>query len=75
MRDDGGVLELILDDVEVADGSSQHRQGVPTGSYCGLCYRDTGAGIEKVIIDRIFDPFFTTKIPSSPLKRREKEPD
>lgn len=61
MRDNGGVLELILNELEVTDGSSQHRQGVPTGFYCELCVRDSGAGIEKAIIDRIFDPFFTTK--------------
>jgi len=31
------------------------------GSYVQLTVRDTGAGMDKAVMERIFDPFFTTK--------------
>ncbi|GAB0112785.1 PAS domain-containing protein [Acidisoma sp. C75] len=31
------------------------------GQYVTISVTDTGAGIEKTILDRVFDPFFTTK--------------
>jgi signal transduction histidine kinase/CheY-like chemotaxis protein len=31
------------------------------GQYVTICTSDTGAGIDKAILDRVFDPFFTTK--------------
>ena len=35
--------------------------GLDPGQYVTVTVSDTGAGIDKSIIDRVFDPFFTTK--------------
>ena len=34
---------------------------VASGQYVLIALTDTGAGIEKAVLERVFDPFFTTK--------------
>ena len=59
MRNQEGVLEVRLEEKEIAAaGSDQERQ---VGPYLQLVVRDTGEGIDPAVKDRIFDPFFTTK--------------
>lgn len=43
------------------DARSAREHGLTPGQYVTICTSDTGAGIDKGIIDRVFDPFFTTK--------------
>lgn len=61
MRDQGGVLEVAWEAVEVdASFASRYRELEP-GAYARLTVRDTGHGIAPATLDRIFEPFFTTK--------------
>jgi PAS domain S-box-containing protein len=60
MRDHGGVLEVSLTDVLTPESISRHSDLLP-GPYVKLTVKDTGQGIDPLVLDRIFDPFFTTK--------------
>jgi PAS domain S-box-containing protein len=60
MRDNGGFLEVSLQDVRLDVPVSSFADLEP-GSYLRLTVKDTGHGIDPAIVDRIFDPFFTTK--------------
>jgi PAS domain S-box-containing protein len=61
MRDQGGVLEVTLEGVEVDESLAEELGSVAVGSYAKLVVRDTGCGMDSEVIERIFDPFFTTK--------------
>jgi PAS domain S-box-containing protein len=61
MREEGGVLELVLEDVEVDKICQIGSQALSPGRYVRLAVRDTGHGIEAGVLERIFDPYFTTK--------------
>ena len=61
MRDSGGVLDVILDTVEVGPGLAASHTDLKPGSYVRLTIKDTGHGIPPSLMKRIFDPFFTTK--------------
>ncbi len=61
MREEGGVLEVSVVDMELdADSLAQYPDLTP-GSYVTLSVSDTGHGIDPEIMERIFDPYFTTK--------------
>jgi CheY-like chemotaxis protein len=60
MHEKGGVLEISLQDIYLEEESdSQHK--LWPGEYVRLSIRDTGHGIDPVILGRIFDPYFTMK--------------
>ena len=59
MREKGGVLEVILRNVELEMGNEE--LDLEPGRYVKLTVSDTGPGIDSGIIARIFDPYFTTK--------------
>jgi two-component system cell cycle sensor histidine kinase/response regulator CckA len=59
MREEGGVLEVSLKNVDLELGNEALDLG--PGRYVKLSVSDTGPGIDSTIIDRIFDPYFTTK--------------
>ena len=60
MQDSGGQLNVSLDQVEI-DAESLGFSELLIGKYALLKVIDTGAGIEKEVMDKIFDPYFTTK--------------
>ncbi len=56
----GGALKISLAETDVTAGNPRFSELLP-GRYALLEVSDTGAGIEKEMLDRIFDPYFTTK--------------
>jgi CheY-like chemotaxis protein len=61
MEEKGGVLEIILKNVELGKGEVDRINGLAPGKYLKLSVSDTGHGIDPDIKDRIFEPYFTTK--------------
>src|SRR3974390_1930080 len=57
----GGVLEVLLEQVEVADSRTLSHGELTAGRYVRLAVCDTGVGINPRVLDRIFDPLFTTR--------------
>jgi signal transduction histidine kinase len=58
MKETGGQLTVILDQVTLNESSSPH---LPSGEYVTCAVMDTGCGIPSENQERIFEPFFTTK--------------
>ena len=56
----GGTLTIELKQVTHGD-EKPIPGGIAAGQYALLTISDTGAGIEKEVMNRIFDPYFTTK--------------
>jgi signal transduction histidine kinase/CheY-like chemotaxis protein len=63
MRKQGGILEVALSEIDVKPGQTDKAFQLYPGLYLCLAVRDTGHGIDPLIMDRIFDPYFTTKPP------------
>lgn len=61
MQDQGGLLDIKLDAVEVDPKSAKLIPELTPGAYQRITITDTGQGMNKEVIDRIFEPFFTTK--------------
>lgn len=61
MREGGGTLSVYLEKVIIDEELSTPHAGPPSGAYALLVVKDTGHGMDQVILARIFDPFFTTK--------------
>ena len=61
MKRTGGILNIELSNVELAQGDLPHLPDLQPGHYVKLAVSDTGHGIDPDNIQRIFDPFFTTK--------------
>ena len=59
MRDEGGILEVSLQNVEFGEQNVELALG--PGRYVRLAVSDTGHGIDPENMERIFDPYFTTK--------------
>ncbi len=58
MREKGGLIHIELTDVDI---SVPYPAELKSGPYVMLTVSDTGAGMEKNVMDRIFEPYFTTK--------------
>ena len=61
MEDAGGILEVVLTDVEHNDQSPLPISDLKPGNYIKLAVSDNGPGISPDIIGSIFEPYFTTK--------------
>ena len=61
MKNQGGVLEIILDRVKLDDTQTGFLGKISAGECIELVISDTGCGIQKKYVERIFEPFFTTK--------------
>jgi len=57
----GGLLEVILDEVEIDRQTKATSGNLQAGPYVRLTVRDTGHGMRREVLERIFDPLFTTK--------------
>jgi PAS domain S-box-containing protein len=57
----GGVLSVSLERMDLAEAQSVSRGTLIPGPYIRLVIRDTGVGIPPDVLERIFDPFFTTR--------------
>ena len=63
MRETGGNLEILLQNVDLEAGAPAAIPYLAEGAYVRLSVADTGHGMERRTMERIFDPFFTTKGP------------
>ncbi len=61
MQDNGGVLEISLEDVDIDAGAAARYPDLKVGPFLRLTVSDTGHGMNPEVRERIFDPFFTTK--------------
>jgi len=61
MRETGGILNVGLEDVEVAEDLARMISGLQVGPHVRLTVQDTGSGMTPEVLERLFDPFFTTK--------------
>ncbi len=60
MESGGGVLEVVLTEVDVDAAETQLRD-LAKGRYVLLSVSDTGTGMPPEVRERIFEPYFTTK--------------
>ncbi|WP_339136419.1 MAG: MASE3 domain-containing protein [Candidatus Electrothrix sp. GW3-4] len=61
MRQTGGVLEVSLQQVILAQEDVANKMPLQPGSCLQLTVQDTGSGIPKELMEKIFEPYFTTK--------------
>lgn len=61
MRETGGTLTVILDEVTLSGTSEPGSPEHEPGEYLRLSVSDTGHGISEELRSRIFEPYFTTK--------------
>ena len=61
MHEKGGILEVILSDIELDSRFTDQHQGLKPGPYVKLTVSDTGHGISRSTIQKIIDPDFTSK--------------
>jgi len=60
MQEEGGVLDVKLEDTTLDEASASRYEDLSPGNYLKLTVKDSGHGIDPKIIDRIFEPYFTT---------------
>jgi two-component system, cell cycle sensor histidine kinase and response regulator CckA len=61
MRENGGTLEIRLEDVQLTLPESKFAPDLKPGPYVCLTISDTGHGMTEDMLERIFEPYFTTK--------------
>ena len=60
MLEKGGVIDITLDTMVVADQDSAFSFTPLPGNYVLLKVRDSGPGMDEETIEKIFDPYFST---------------
>ena len=61
MSEKGGLLEVILSDIDLDSRFTDQHKGLTPGPYIKLTVSDTGHGISPSAIQKIFDPAFASK--------------
>jgi CheY-like chemotaxis protein/anti-sigma regulatory factor (Ser/Thr protein kinase) len=61
MGENGGLLDVTLEDTLIDCGSAWQGINLPPGEYIRLTVNDTGCGMPPTVVERLFDPYFTTK--------------
>jgi len=61
MRETGGVLEVNLMEEEISTDDVESKLDLHPGRYAKLTIKDTGHGMDNVVLEKIFDPYYTTK--------------
>ncbi len=61
MRENGGTLEIGLDEDPPPADPSAREPLIRPGRYVHLSVRDTGCGMGVGVLEKVFEPFFTTK--------------
>ena len=63
MRETGGVLEVSLKQIVLAQVDVDNKMRLQPGSYLQLTVQDTGSGVPEELMEKVFEPYFTTKAP------------
>ena len=63
MREKGGMLEVVLENMDIDADCAIRLPDLKPGPYLRLSVCDTGHGMSPEVMDRIFEPFYTTKNP------------
>jgi PAS domain S-box-containing protein len=61
MCETGGVIEVLLEPVDLTIDRPSVSADLKAGPYVRLTVRDTGPGMAPEIMEHLFEPFFTTK--------------
>jgi PAS domain S-box-containing protein len=61
MEQTGGVLEVALQRIDLAETDERRMPELKPGRYVQLDVIDTGPGMIKDVMDHIFEPYYTTK--------------
>ncbi len=61
MREGGGTLGVILDQVEIGKDDFDSKMALPPGPYARIVVSDSGVGMDSQTRQKIFEPYFTTK--------------
>ncbi len=61
MENSGGVLRITLQEIHTKKRVKTFHSYLEPGQYVRLQVVDTGAGIDKEVLNKIFDPYFSTK--------------
>jgi len=61
MHQNGGILQVVLENVELDAVQCAGKPDMAPGAYCRLTVSDTGEGMDDKTQERIFEPYFTTK--------------
>jgi nitrogen-specific signal transduction histidine kinase/CheY-like chemotaxis protein len=61
MNANGGLLEVILENIELAEISKPNMGEMAPGPYVRLTVRDSGQGMDDETLRHIFEPYFTTR--------------
>ena len=61
MEKNGGVLEVVLEDVAIGPDGAGNGLELKSGPYVKVEVSDTGEGISPDVVGSVFKPYFTTK--------------
>jgi len=61
MEDQGGILTLEVDRVQLTDKNLPPFPGIRPGPHIQLVVSDTGIGMTEDVLEHLFEPYFTTR--------------